>query len=443
MASRFGRKRAVDAAGANGSGASMPSPSAAAPTAQNIEFDEDGENPYADAVNEGHLLDPRTRTIFLCVVLLLVIMFLGLVLPQNIFNTVSHMGGYGEGYNLAWFIDDFMVNINRIVSAFAGDADSAKTLTSTFVRYLVIAVSGAGLALCGAVYQGSFRNALVSPSTLGVMSGSTLGMMIWIVFFVSEDGSDVAWITEGATEAGMGTFEYLWSSYSLALLSFAGCIIVAGVVLLTMRIGGRGGMNPIMLIITGQVIGSVLGAVSNTIRYYYVTLNPYGTKATLVTDLAIATFFRPFTWIDLVAVVVPLAITFFVVMRLRYRMNMLSFSEDEARSMGVDTRRTQVAIVGLCTLLTAIIISFCGRVGFVGFLVPHMARRLVGPHFSHLMPAAMVIGAVFVLGAYVLVLTILGSDYETMVGMFISMFGSGVFLVTALRGKGGSRGEFK
>lgn len=416
---------------------------AAAPTAQGIEFDEDGENAYAEAVDAGHRVDPRTQVVFVVVVVLLLIMLLGLVFPKNVLNEALHNYGYHTGYTLSWFLDDLMGNVNRLASAFAGDPASLSSVASSVIRYAVIAIAGAGLALCGAVYQGSFRNALVSPSTLGVMSGSTLGMMVWIVFFVSESGEDVAWITQGAEASGSSALDYLWSSYSLAILSFAGCILVVGVVLLTMRLGGRGGMNPIMLIITGQIIGSVMGAVSNTIRYYYVTDNPYGVKAQLVTDLEIATFFRPFTWLDVVALIIPLAITVYVVMRLRSRMTLLAFSEDEARSMGVDTRRVQVAVVGLCTLLTAIIISFCGRVGFVGFLVPHLARRLVGPNFSHLLPAAMVIGAVFVLGAYVLLLIVMGPDYETMVGMFISIFGSAVFLVTALQGKGGARGEFK
>jgi len=111
--------------------------------------------------------------------------------------------------------------------------------------------------------------------------------------------------------------------------------------------------------------------------------------------------------------------------------------------MGVDVRRMRVVVVGLCTLLTAILISFCGQVGFVGFLVPHLARRLVGPDFGYLLPASTVLGGVFVLGAYILLLMTLGSSYDTMVGMFISIGGAAVFLVTALRGKGGARGEFK
>jgi iron complex transport system permease protein len=95
--------------------------------------------------------------------------------------------------------------------------------------------------------------------------------------------------------------------------------------------------------------------------------------------------------------------------------------------------------VGLCTLLTAIIVSFVGAVGFVGFLLPHLTRRLVGPNFRYLLPGAMVLGAVFVLAAYILVAALLGPDFETMSGMYISIFGAVVFLELVIRNKGGAR----
>ena len=78
--------------------------------------------------------------------------------------------------------------------------------------------------------------------------------------------------------------------------------------------------------------------------------------------------------------------------------------------------------------------------GFVGFFVPHLARRFVGPNFKYLLPASMAMGGVFVLTAYMLVSATLGPDYERMVGMFISIGGSAVFLVQALRGVGGGGG---
>lgn len=402
---------------------------------------EAGSNAYAEGVQAGHRVDARLQKIIGGVIALFVLYVVGLLVPQHLFDEALHTTGYGAGYTFSWFVGDLMENVAGLMTVLSGQgADTA--FASSMIRYLVIAASGAGLAVCGAVYQGSFKNALVSPSTLGVMSGATAGMLLWIVFFVDEDASNVEWLVEGGS-SDMGIGEYLVSTYSLSLLSFAGCVLVVGIVLLVVKLVGKGGANGIFLIVTGQVIGSIVGAVGNSVRYYYLSGNPYGPKASLLTDLQIASFYRPYTWIDLVAIGVPLVATVVVVMVLRRRMTALQLSEAEARTLGVNSRAMQICVVGLCTLLTAIIVSFCGSVGFVGFLVPRLARRIVGPNFAYLLPAALVFGALFVLGAYVLVMTLLGAEYETMVGMYISIGGAVVFLVTALRGKGAARGRFE
>ena len=369
---------------------------ARAATADNIVLDEDARrNVYADSVDEGHKVDRRAQVIFVLCIALVALYFFGLVVPKNLFNPNLHQSGYAAGYSFSWFVDDLIANVNGLVSVLLGHDDAPVAFSSTMVRYLIIAMTGAGLALCGAVYQGSFRNALVSPSTLGVMSGATAGMMLWVVFFVDDDGTNVPWLSTYAGQSG-DFLAQLASNYSLSAISFLGCLIVVGVVLAIMRLSSSGSTSPVFMIITGQIIGGVMGALSNTIRYFYVYSNPYGAKAELLTELQIASFYRTYTWIDLVLVGIPIVITLVVIMKLRRRMQVLSLGENEARALGVDSKRMQVLVVGLCTLLTAILISFCGMVGFVGFLVPHLARRLVGPDFSYLLPAATVLGGVFV-----------------------------------------------
>lgn len=414
------------------------------PTSANISFLDEGENEYAKGIDAGHRIDPRAQKVFLLVIVLIVLYLFALVVPKNIFNWQLHATS-SAGYTFSWFVEDLQDNVVTLIAAFSGNEIASGSAWTSIFMYAVIALAGAGLALSGAVYQGSFRNALVSPSTLGVMSGASLGLTLWVLLFMDDEGTQVPWLSQSfnsGTSVSTDPLAYLWTSYGLAVTSFAGCLLVVGLVLLTMRFAG-GGTSAIMMIITGQVIGGVIGAVTNSVRYYFVELDAYGVKAQLLTELQIASFYRQFSWIDVVAIVVPLVITFLVVMHLRQKMMALSLEEAESRTLGVETRRMQTAVVALCTLLTAIIVSFCGTVGFVGFLVPHLARRLVGPNFKYLLPASTVLGAVFVLGAYVLLMMTLGSDYSTMVGMFISIAGASVFLVTALRGKGAARGYFK
>ena len=408
---------------------------------------EEDANLYANARKEGHKLDKRAQKIFIMVVVLLAVFFIGLIIPKNMLNSALHNTGYGGGYTFSWFVDSLQENINGLVALVTGNDTGPVPFSNTVFRYLVICFAGAGLALCGAVYQGAFKNPLVSPSTLGVMSGASLGMIVWVVFFIPDEGTtDISWVNSlvgnSSSTATTSTASDLLSTYGLSMISFAGCAIVVALVLFTMRFLGRFTRSNLMVIIVGQMLGGVCGAIVNTVRYYYVALDPYSTKSQLLTQLQIATFYRNYGWIDVAALLVSLAACAIVVLIWRRRMMLLSLGEEEARSLGVETRRMQIIVVAVCTLLTAIIVSFAGTVGFIGFLIPHLSRRLVGADFGYLLPAAMVLGAIFVLVAYILVSALLGPDYETMSGMYISIGGAIVFLVTALRNRGGERGGF-
>lgn len=411
-----------------------------APTSENITFLDEGENIFAEGVDEGHRIDPRAQKIFILGVVLLVVYVVALIIPKDILSEGMARTS-SAGYTFSWFVADLQENIAGLLAVFTGNDSADNSYSVSMTHYIVIALAGAGLALSGAVYQGSFRNALVSPSTLGVMTGGSFGMLVWVVLFAGDEG--LAFLVDGLSDVNSQLVDYWSSSLGLALTSFAGCLLVVGLVLLVLKVAGTARTSGIMLIITGQVIGAVIGAISNTVRYYFVTVDPYGPIADALTYLMVASFYRAFSWVDIVAIAVPLGITLFVVMRLRQKMMLLSFDEAEQRTLGVDARRMQITVVGLCTLLTAIVISFCGTVGFVGFLVPHLARRLVGPNFKYLLPASTVMGALFVLSAYVLVETTFGADASTMVGMYISIAGALVFLVTALRGKGAMLGGFR
>ncbi len=420
-----------------------------APTSEAISFYEDDENIYAQSVDAGHRIDPRAQKIFIIVAAVLAVFAIGLVIPKDMLNSALHDSGYSSGYTFSWFVEDLQKNMSGLFALFAGhpeEAPTGATGAGTIFRYIVIILSGGGLALCGAVYQGTFRNALVSPSSMGVMSGSSAGLILWLLFYVNDECTNVPWASNlGITTISNVTtqsdpLEYLWASYSLSIYEFLGCAVVAGLVLLVMALSRKNTTSGLMIIITGQVFGGLLGSFTTCVRYYMSEFSEYEAKLELLNGTTIGSFFRDYTLIDVVAVLIPLLACFFVIMHLRQRMIALSLGKEEARSMGVETKRMQLAIIGVSTLLTAIIISFCGSVGFVGFLVPHLARRMVGPNFKYLLPASIAIGALFVLSAFILVSATLGSGYESMTGMFISIGGATVFLVQALRGLGDKGG---
>ena len=427
------------------SGAGTPRVAHDAPTAQNISLFEDGDNVFAESVEAGHRIDPRAQKIFVMCVALVAVYVVALVIPKDMLNEALTQSGYNTGYTFSWFVESLQENVNGLVAVFTGH-DAEVGYSRILFRYIVIICAGAGLAVCGAVYQGSFRNALVSPSSMGVMSGASAGMLLWVLFFVNDDCSNVPWVSNvsssltSAITAADDPLGYLWASYSMCIYSFAGCFLIAGLVLVTMAFSKKGSTSGLMIIITGQVFGGIVGSLSSMARYYMTEVEGFESKLALMNATAIGSFYRDYTWIDIVAVGIPIALCVIVVMLLRQRMMVLSLGNEEARSMGVDSKRTQIAVVAVSTLLTAIIISFCGRIGFVGFLIPHLARRMVGPNFKYLLPASMALGGLFVLVAYLIVACTLGPDYERMVGMFISIFGTVIFLVQALHGAGGGGG---
>lgn len=425
------------------------------PSHNNIDiFGNDKDNIFANSVDYGHRIDPRANRIIIITVIFIVIYVLCLLVPKGlVYGYLIQAGGRDTGspdFTFSWIVMQVQNNFKGVLAVFTGEYIGPVNYAGLglMLRQVVIGLAGAGLALCGAVYQGSFRNALVSPSTLGVMTGAQLGVTLYILIFLQEVNNGYTytpwleehWYNYEGADRIIGT---LWNTYGLALCSMICCFLVVGLIALVIKMSKRTKVSGIMLIITGTVISGVIGAFISTAQYYYVATDPEGVKAQLLREMQVATFYRNFGWIDILAIGIPLVIVFIIIMKLRMKMMILSFEDTESRTMGIESRKMRFTLIAVCTALVAIIVSFCGAVGFVGFLVPHLARRIVGPNFKYLLPASMVLGAVFVLGAYMLLMMTMGATYQTMLGVFISIGGSFVFMLTVLRGGGQIDGRFK
>ena len=261
-------------------------------------------------------------------------------------------------------------------------------------RILAALLVGAALAGSGTAYQGMFRNPLVSPDILGVSAGAALGAVLGIFFSQS--------------------------ALVIQLGAFAGGLVAVGLVYF---VGSRVRRHdPILsLILAGIVLGTLLGAFIALIKYL---ADPYnqlpaitywllGSLAAISPgDLALA---APFA----LAGLVPLFL-------LRWRINLLSLADDEARSLGVSLGRLRLAVVCAATLMTASAVAISGIIGWVGLLIPHAARMLVGPEFSRLLPIAMALGAAFLLGVDTLCRTI--APIEVPPGVLTALIGTPVFL---------------
>lgn len=262
---------------------------------------------------------------------------------------------------------------------------------------------GAALAGAGAVFQGIFRNPLVSPDILGVSSGAGLGAVLGIFL-----GLPLLAIQLSAFAGGIATVTLVY-------------FIAASV---------RAHEPTLVLVLSGVVVGALVGAAISLLK---VLADPYD-------QLPAITF-----WLlgslagiraaDALGALPAVLAGLLPLVLLRWRINVLSLGDDQARSLGVSTGPTRAVVIAAATLMTAGVVSIAGVVGWVGLIIPHIARMLVGPNFARLLPSAMLLGA----GYMVLVDTAARSlgRVETPLGILTAVLGAPFFLWLLARGRHG------
>lgn len=354
-----------------------------------------------------------------------------MLLPSGLFQPSE------EAMTLPRFLDRFMDNVRDFVAVFA-DSGAAGFYVGTACAYLAAFLAGGVLGMSGAVLQGSFHNPLASPSTLGVVSGCLMGAVVYLLLLHTDQlGGDVVSATQVLQELGQqGIVERFWLTYGRAICAVVGGCAVVVVALAVSRVMGNGALDNIILIVVGQVFALTVGSVCDTLRYFFEASGDYD-RGELIQMAQAVPFDAFYGFGDLALFALPVALGAVVLLLLGPRLNLLSFSDEEAASMGVSIGRFRAGVVLLCTVLTGMVVAFCGPIVFVGFVCPHLARRVVGSNFAHLLPASLFTGAMFLC----IVLFLEGQfDIDSYQGINLIASGAGciAFLVIACRRKGGA-----
>lgn len=255
-------------------------------------------------------------------------------------------------------------------------------------------VVGMALSAAGAAYQGMFRNPLVSPDILGVSAGAGLGASLAILLS----------LPLVAVQA---------SAFCGGLLAVAAVYFVAGHV--------RRHDPVLVLVLAGVAVGTMFAAGISLVK---VLADP-------TVQLPLITFWllgglNAVAPADLALVAPLVAIGLVPMLLLRWRVNLLSLSDEEASAMGVNVARLRLVLIASATLMTAAAVSIAGIVGWIGLVVPHAARLLVGPEFSRLLPAALLLGGGFLVAADTLART--ATAIELPLGILTALVGAPVFL---------------
>jgi iron complex transport system permease protein len=271
-------------------------------------------------------------------------------------------------------------------------------------RILVGMLVGAALATSGATIQGVFRNPLADPSIIGVTVGGSLGAVI-------------------AISTGLITSD-LWV---LPVFAFAGAMGAATLVYVLSLSNGQ--PQPVTLLLAGVAINALLGAfISSVLLFTNRFVEVQAILSWLIGGL------RGRGWAHLAAIIVPVPLTLAVMMLFARDINLLLLGDETAQGLGVNVPRMRFLLLAVACLATGAAVSIAGPIGFIGLVVPHVLRLIVGPDYRLLLPASALAGAVFLVATDMVARLVL-QPAELQVGIVTALLGAPFFLFLLYRNR--------
>jgi iron complex transport system permease protein len=287
---------------------------------------------------------------------------------------------------------------------FADNVDAQIFFVARLPRTLAGALVGGTLAAAGVVFQGLLRNPLATPFTLGVSSGAALGAMLAITF--------------GWTLGSVGL-------PVVAIASFAGSIAAVAIVYVLSR-ARHGGLSTNTLLLAGVTMNAFFSALILFVQYLADFAQVYRATRWLMGDLDVGSF-QP-----ILAALPLIVVAFAIFALLPSSLNLLSVGADAASARGVDVPRAQRLAFVSASLATAAAVSLAGPIGFIGIVVPHLVRLIVGVDHRIVLPASALFGAAFLVGCDLGARTLL-APVEIPVGVVTAMLGGPFFLWLLIR----------
>lgn len=262
-------------------------------------------------------------------------------------------------------------------------------------RVLLAIIAGAGLAMSGAAFQALFANPLAAPDTLGVATGASFGAVLGILWG--------------------------WNGMGIQLMSLATGLSAVFFVIVISRV--RNTSSILMIILSGMVVGALFSALVSLVKY---AADPQDVLPSITFWMMGALAGTPMVLLGML-----------VLWLLRWRLNVTTLPTDEAASLGIPVRRIRAGVIIAATMITASVVSMCGLIGWVGLLVPHAARMVFGANNRFVLPASMVMGALFMLVIDTVART--ATQSEIPVSILTAVVGA-PFFIYLLRRTGGISG---
>lgn len=267
-------------------------------------------------------------------------------------------------------------------------------------RILMAIIVGAGLTCAGNTFQSLFSNPLATPDILGVTSGTCVGAILAIILSCGILGTQLIALAFGLVS-----------------------------VLFTIKIAGRNkNGSMIYLVLAGVIASSLFNAIGSLLKY---TADPQD-KLPEITYWLMGSFTSA-TYQKLLIGSPLIIVGIVIIYLLRWRLNILALSEDEAKASGIDLKKTRMIFILASTLITASAVSMCGQIGWIGLLIPHCARMLVGSNNRYVVPLSISLGASFMIPIDTLSRSL--TVIELPLSILTAIIGAPVFILLLNRSK--------
>ena len=324
-----------------------------------------------------------------------------LLLPPVLFVATLFLGRYHVPHDQ--ILDILKKNLLHLpIDPWWADSAEAVIMKVRLPRAIMAMLVGAGLSMSGASFQGMFHNPLVSPFILGVSAGASFGAAVGLVL--------------GFPAIGVQALAFIFGIMAVAITYFMSRIYKITPIL--------------MLVLSGMVVSAFFQAMLSLIKFMAdgdnklpaITFWLMGSLGSIGPD-------------DMAIAGIPIIISMIGLHLVRWKLNVLSMGDREARALGVNNELIKMIIIICSTVITSTAVAFCGIIGWVGQVIPHFCRMLVGPDHKSLIPAAMLVGA-----AYLLLIDNfcrLFTSVEIPLGILTAVVGAPVFAYLLRKTKGG------
>ena len=270
-------------------------------------------------------------------------------------------------------------------------------------RIFAAILIGGSLAVSGATYQGLFRNPMVSPDVLGASAGASVGACIMMLF-------------------NMGPVMIQIAAFVMGILAVALSYFLSKTI-------GKGTNVILLLVLCGMTVNTLFQALVSITKYLADTEE----QLPAMTYWLMGSIAKV-SYNDLKFFLIPFGLGVIPIVALRWKLNLLSFGEDEAKAMGIDVSKVRIVCIISATLLTAAVVSIAGTIGWVGLMIPHLVRFISGPNNKTLIPFSLLTGALFMLIVDDFCRTLLA--YEIPLGVLTSLIGAPFFIYILFKTRG-------